>query len=213
PRHSAAEAAMRRAAVGLLCGRLALAPATPGWGQGKGKKKSDRPVGVERLRADLQSRTPSVRKRALDTVQHYLYWELAPEVVPLVDDAEVRKDAMYACGRLGWDARAAVPGLLKALKDRDPEVRRVAAEALGHVGESGKGALGGLVAALGDPDARVRSAAAEAIGCYRDEGRPAFAALLRALKDPDAEVGVSAARAIGWVAADMPAAVEALLPL
>lgn len=179
----------------------------------KGKTKDGFVDRIDKLRSDLASPDREVRKSALNAIQHSLIYALAAEVVPLVDDPQVRKEAIYACGRLGWEARAALPRLLKALKDDDWEVRRQAAEALGHIGESGKGVLPALVAALGDPHAYVRRDAAEAIGYFRDEGRPAFHDLFKLLKDPERNVRDAAVRSIGWMSTGYAAAGKALLPL
>src|SRR5262245_15173444 len=104
---------MRQTAVGVLCGLLWLGTTAPGCAQAKGKAKSKDGAlegsQVDRLRADLASENSEVRKKALNAIQHSLIRELAPEVVPLVDDRRVRLEAIYACGRLGRDARAAVP--------------------------------------------------------------------------------------------------------
>ena len=63
--------------------------------------------------------------------------EVSPEAIKglreaLKDkDAEVRKSAVLALGRIGKDASAAVPELTDSLKDSDVDVRGAAALALG----------------------------------------------------------------------------------
>src|SRR5262245_33923029 len=65
--------------------------------------------------------TPSAREAAFDDVKEP---ETPPAVKALIDtlkdkDAEVRKTAVVALGRIGKDARAAVPALTATLKDSD----------------------------------------------------------------------------------------------
>ena len=66
-------------------------------------------------------------------------WRIDGRKQPLLDalgeDLEsIRKDAAIYLGRLGPEAKAAVPGLVKALEDEDKQVREAAAEALGLIG-------------------------------------------------------------------------------
>src|SRR5262245_28946935 len=56
------------------------------------------------------------------------------------------------------DAARAVPGLIKALKDKEADVRRSAAIGLGYFGEEARDAIPALEAAQRDRDARVREA-------------------------------------------------------
>jgi HEAT repeat protein len=76
-------------------------------------------------------RDPKVRWKAQSTLQR-----IAPDVVPdlaecLKDtDADIRREAASALGRVGSDAMKAVPALAIALNDREAMVRRQAAIAL-----------------------------------------------------------------------------------
>ncbi|HMG95114.1 MAG TPA: HEAT repeat domain-containing protein, partial [Gemmatimonadaceae bacterium] len=49
-------------------------------------------------------------------------------------DADLRKDAVEALGKIGTPT--AVQAITKALTDRDPQVRKAAAEALGDIKDS-----------------------------------------------------------------------------
>ena len=68
--------------------------------------------------------------------------------------------AFFALGRLGPEAREAVPGLLRALDARNAEDRAGAAEVLGKIGA--REALPALEKALRDPSEEVRRRAAGA---------------------------------------------------
>jgi HEAT repeat protein len=49
-------------------------------------------------------------------------------------DANVRSNAAFALGRIGAEAKTALPQLVPLLKDSDADVRSNAAEALGRIG-------------------------------------------------------------------------------
>ncbi|GAB4472492.1 MAG: hypothetical protein OHK0037_32390 [Elainellaceae cyanobacterium] len=100
---------------------------------------------------------------------------------------------------------AAVPGLLKALKDLDDNVRWRAAKALGTIGSDA--AVSGLLEALKDPDDNVRWRAAKALETIGSDA--AVPGLLEALKDPDDSVRRRAAKTLETIGSD--AAVSGLL--
>ena len=62
---------------------------------------------------------------------------------------------------MGTEARAAVPALADALKDKDSEVRCVAADALGRMGADAKAAVPALAEALKDKDGEAAAHAAQ----------------------------------------------------
>jgi HEAT repeat protein len=71
--------------------------------------------------------------------------------------------ASTALGKIGPEARAAVPALTRALQDRDEDVRREAASALGRLGPDARAAVADLVALLKDQRKPVRQQAASAL--------------------------------------------------
>ncbi len=75
-------------------------------------------------------------------------------------DSDVGYGAAQALGRIGPEAKAAVPALIKALVD-DPRntVRSHAAQALGQIGPEAKAAVPALIEALKDENENVRNAA------------------------------------------------------
>jgi len=91
----------------------------------------------------------------------------------------VRERATIALGRIG--DRAAVPALIKAMKDPENGVRREAAKALGFIKDSQ--ATPTLQEALSDNDTNVRLYAAYALGEIKDA--KSVDALVRALGDPE----------------------------
>lgn len=60
----------------------------------------------------------------------------AAAIVPLLSDGNksVRLRAIAALGKIGQEAKSAVPGLIELLKDQDPEIRDASAEALDAIG-------------------------------------------------------------------------------
>src|SRR2546425_174901 len=67
-------------------------------------------------------------------------------------DASVRSNAALELGRIGPEAKAAVPDLSDALKEKDANVRREAALALGRIGPEAKAAIPDLINALEDQE-------------------------------------------------------------
>ena len=120
-------------------------------------------------------------------------------------DAKLRRAAAFALGKLGSDARAAVPGLVRALDDEEKTVAEAAAFALSEIGPSAAAALPALLRILDDPqaDARMRRGAACAIGGLRAGDKDAVRSLRQALRDRDASVRQNAA----WALGQLPAAV------
>jgi hypothetical protein len=91
--------------------------------------------------------------------------------------------------------RRDVPGLIRALKKRDPAVQYEAVEALGTIGDPA--ATDALMDALtGDQYSGIRWKAAEALGKI---GVPAVPRLIGALKNPDEDIRWKAAVVLGEI--------------
>jgi HEAT repeat protein len=99
---------------------------------------------------------------------------------------DVRDKPDYVVG-LGTGDRAAVPGLVKDLKSKDPSVRGQAAEELCQVGPEAKDAIAALTEALKDPDGRVRVNAAEAVWRVGRKPEAAVTVLVAALGDKEVQ--------------------------
>lgn len=97
------------------------------------------------------------------------------------DDSSVRHRAAGALGKLGAEAKAAVPALVQALEHGEPMTRAAAAGALGSIGPDAREAVPALEQLLTDPELVVKICATSAI---RDicpgsgEGMPALTAML-----------------------------------
>ncbi len=123
--------------------------------------------------------------------------------------AAQRRSAAFALGRMGVEARQAVPELARrVLQDPDAGVRDAAAAAIGDIVRDFKGgdagqiwtnAGGTLVKALNDSDERVRRSAAYALGTFGPPGVGATEYLVKALKDDKPSVRQNAAWAVGKI--------------
>jgi len=91
----------------------------------------------------------------------------------------VRIHASRALVKLGPDAKAALPALIRATKDSDLEVRSNACEALKNLGIDAEAAIPVLAEALADEVAGVAYQAGQALARM---GRPAVPPLIRALE-------------------------------
>ncbi len=112
----------------------------------------------------------------------------------------VRAKVVEALGRIGESAaEAAVPGLMRALRDPDNGVCALAAEALGQMGVSADGAIPSLVRSLKHISPEVRRTAAEALGKMGETAAGARPALETAARDEDGGVRSQAIRALGAI--------------
>ncbi len=113
-------------------------------------------------------------------------------------DESIAAAAVHALGGIG---DAAVPALLRLVRDGDWPTRIGALDSLGRIGLKAASAIPELVRALSDDDEGIRAAAAAAledIGTGPD-GAAAIPALLDALKDSESQVRANAVGALGRI--------------
>jgi vesicle coat complex subunit len=113
-------------------------------------------------------------------------------------DTEERVAACQALGQLDWkEAEAALPHLVRALKDGNPVVRREVVDTLYRISARSELVLSALRLALRDEDEIVRTKAALALGMLGG-GRPmVIPALVDTLSDSSPEVREAAFVALG----------------
>ena len=112
------------------------------------------------------------------------------------DNEAVREAASRALDEIGPEARAAIPNLLKSLKNREAAIRRAAIEALGNMGSKARKTAPHLAGALRDKSAAVRASAAEALAKVGARADVALPALKEALNDTATNVREAARAAI-----------------
>lgn len=103
-------------------------------------------------------------------------------------NATLRSAAAATLGDIGPDAKAAIPALLKSLKDKDKYVRCVSADALAGIGLKEERVLSALKETLNDPLSKVRLDAADALNELDPDNPDALAALVKLLKDKDPHI-------------------------
>jgi len=97
-------------------------------------------------------------------------------------DPAVQAQGAFGLSRLGPEAKAAVPALVRALKSSDTLARQQAALALGRIGPDAGSAVAELSEALNDPEWTVRRQAAQALGLIGTGARSALPALEKLLQ-------------------------------
>jgi HEAT repeat protein len=98
-------------------------------------------------------------------------------------EADKRREAAEAIGKVGKEAKAAAPALIAALKDSDLFVRVFAAQSLGEIDADPKTAVPALAAALRDK----KEVQETAIVSLRKLGAAAVPTLADVAKDPGKE--------------------------
>jgi len=143
--------------------------------------------------------------------------DIDPEVVTAliealkIPDNDVRVNAVWALGKIGPQARAAIPELMEALVDNDWKVRFPAAWALGRIGPDAVETIPSLIHALGDRKVDVRREAVQALGWIGPQTNEVVPALIGSLEDPDADIRYKAALMLGGFGSTAKEAVPALI--
>ncbi len=111
-------------------------------------------------------------------------------------DKYVRRNAVWAIGKIGPAARPALPALCQALRDDDARTAAGAAQALGNMAAAAAPAVPALVEAMRGTNVVLCRLAAKALS---QVGPPALDALTANLRHHDPFVRAEAALALGWM--------------
>ncbi len=173
-------------------------------------------VAIPELTEMLGHADLSVRSRAAEALL-----EMRPEgkvAIPFVveeilegRDSSVSHSWFNALARLGPDAKAAVPRLVKLLDSRVGGC--AAARVLGSIGPEAKAAIPELERLLAHENEYFRVAAAGALVEIGPPAEPPISTLVELLQSDTAQIRLAAARALGTVGAEAKAAVPGLVEL
>jgi HEAT repeat protein len=118
---------------------------------------------VPRLKAALADRSPAVRAWSAYALAR-ITGEKDPYVSILAGLLATTEEASQALGRLGPDARAALPQLRAAVREGAVPIRKAAIDCLGSLGPLAREAVPELIRRLDDPYYLPRRGAATALG-------------------------------------------------
>lgn len=167
------------------------------------------PIALRQFGKTIEDEDTGVRVSSVQAME-----KIGPDALPVLLQAlashcrRVRREAVWALGRLGPAAEPAVAPLISALQDRDPKVCQGAARALGLIGPKAAAAAPGLLALLADTNYLLCRMAAWALGQIGPAGVPA---LIQALAAPDLFVRCEAAWGLAQLGSAASAAVGALV--
>jgi len=136
----------------------------------------DQPEAVAALRATAEYRAQALK--SLPTLEQVLRDKSRP--------TEVRWNASRTIGKIGGNARSAVPLLIECLTDPEATIREHCAEAIGDIGPSAA-ELGvpALIPMLKDENARVRRDTVRSLGQLGEAGRAALPQIRELSEDPE----------------------------
>jgi HEAT repeat protein len=116
------------------------------------------------------------------------------------DNPRLRRDAALNLQVLSWDAKDALPALMKTAKeDKDPEVRRFATFAFSRIGGEPTVVLPLVIEKLSDSDPGVRTVAAQLIGEFGAHAKAAIPALLKTIQDESSTARNNAIHALNRI--------------
>ena len=136
-------------------------------------------------------------------------------------EAGLRVWSALGLGRMGADAKAAIPALIEMLADEQSVLPPASCAFSAHPGHAastalvniGKDSIPALVQSLDARDPRVRVRAADALLFFGPKAKAATNGLIRLLQDEDADVRCRAAAALYWIAPDDKRLVKELVRL
>lgn len=120
-------------------------------------------------------------------------------------DRSVRLESAQALRRIGKDAKAAIPALIKVLEGQDTELASYAAETLGLIGSDAKAAIPALVNSLGRTS--IQDTIIFALG---QMGKDAVPELIALISGSDKVTRILALLAIGQIGSDAKEAIPHL---
>jgi HEAT repeat protein len=159
-------------------------------------------MGMESVSPVIVSATRSRRRKMAD-VYH---------LIGHLKSGHTRLAAASALGRMGAEAKAAVPALIELLTDCDPAVRQIAIWALNEIGDQANLVVPALIEMFRG-DEWHKEAAATTLGAIGPEAGAAVPALASALNDNSSRVRACSAIALARIGGEAISAIPALTRL
>ncbi|MBI1852312.1 MAG: HEAT repeat domain-containing protein [Planctomycetes bacterium] len=180
-----------------------------------GPKAKDALPAVARATQDTEAHVRLAAFRAIGSMKgdRAEFVKSAGDLLKKDPDPEIRERAAFFLKRTGPEAKAAIPALVSALRDKVPSVRSRACEALGEILPPTAESVDGLIQVIEKKEERdeVRIAAIEATGKMGPKAKKAVAALVSAEWLGSYDVRVVAAEALGKIGKDAASAVPVLV--
>lgn len=201
---------MRRPVNSILAGGLAVLLSGGLWIAAPAPHALAGERSLGELLKQLQSAdTLAERMRAAEGIAEYGP-SVVPRLLPLLDhpDPRTQEYACLALVRLGPEAEAAVPSLIRQASRRDCVFRRYAIFALHQIGPPAAPAVPALIGVLTEDAPDCRLAAAEALAGI---GQAAVPALIETLRRPDPRASCAACLTLQQLGAQAVPAIPALL--
>jgi HEAT repeat protein len=143
----------------------------------------------------LNDSDPSVRRGILDALgpEHS---GAVPALLPLLDNPEQRAPVLQALGRMGANAKPALPKMIELLPKVDKEVQILVLDSIAHAGPAAADAKPAIEPLRVAGDAKLRARAISTSAAIEENPETRAALLAAALDDTDVLVRKSAAEAI-----------------
>ena len=164
------------------------------------------------LKKVMVGASPEVISNVVDAIAS-LGSEAVPPLIEALRQKEVRPKVAIILGRIGPEAKAAVPALVEALNDENTVTRQEVLFALASIGPEAKAAVPAIVGALQDPDMDVRYGACFALGKIGPAALEAKPELQKKLDSADQFLALSAAWALAQIDAACPQTAPKSVPL
>jgi HEAT repeat protein len=143
----------------------------------------------------LNDSDPGVRRGILDALGPEQAGAV-PALLPMLDNAELRPPVLKALGRMGANARPAVPKLIEILPTLPKDSQLIALDSIGRIGPAAAEARPAIDLLRANGDEQIRAQAITAAAAIEGNPQARAALLAAALDDVDAGVRKSAADAI-----------------
>ena len=174
--------------------------------------QSKRPEAIHALVLALKDPEPDITGNALIGIVG-AGSSSVPELSKVLADKDLQIAAVMALGRIGADAKGAVPAIVKQLPGDNPLFQREAHFALGAIGPDAAAAVPALIKALNDKEMEVRYSASYALGKLGPAAKPAVSALKANIKSEDEFLRLASVWALLSIDPTDKGLVETALPL